>query len=33
VPVQVVDGDQLPAIARDDDTARPRAAPRARDIR
>lgn len=33
VPVQVVDGDQLPAIAADGDAARPRAAPRARDIR
>ena len=33
VPVQVVDGNQLPAIAADEDAAQPRAAPRARDIR
>lgn len=32
VPVQVVDGDKLPAVAADADTARPRAAPRARDL-
>ncbi|MBK9116005.1 MAG: hypothetical protein IPM22_10250 [Betaproteobacteria bacterium] len=32
VPVQVVDGDQLPAIAADEDATRPRAAPRARDL-
>lgn len=32
VPVQVVDGDKLPAVAADADAAQPRAAPRARDL-
>ncbi|MFO1315509.1 MAG: hypothetical protein U1F58_07875 [Burkholderiales bacterium] len=32
VPVQVVDADRLPAIAADEDAARSRAAPRARDL-